>query len=340
MVLATDHERTPDLQGDELQGDELQGDDLKGGDLQGDVSDDGASPTASHRPEQVLTAVIVFAPLLALGVAVAMAWGWGIRPRDILIAATLYVVTGHGVTVGFHRLFAHRSFRAPRPVRVALAVAGSMTFQGPVIGWVADHRRHHAFTDTEGDPHSPHCYGEGFVARVRGLWHAHVGWLFENDPTSRSRYARDLVADRDLVVIDRLFPLWCALSLAIPFGLGWLLGGTLAAAGTALLWGGAVRICLLHHVTWSINSLCHTFGRRRYRTRDRSTNLSTLSVISLGESFHNTHHAFPSSARHGLDRGQLDSSAAVIRGLKRIGWASHVRQPGFERRRARSVDTR
>ncbi len=299
---------------------------------------EGPAPAVTRRPEQVITAIIVFAPLLALGIAVVLAWGWGIRPRDVGIALALYGLTGYGVTVGFHRLFAHRSFRAPRPIRVVLAVAGSMTFQGPVIGWVADHRRHHAFTDTDGDPHSPHCYGEGFIARGRGLWHAHVGWLFDNDPTSQSRYARDLVADRDLVVIDRLFPVWCALSLAIPFALGWLIGGTLAAAGTALLWGGAVRICLLHHVTWSINSLCHTFGRRPYRTHDRSTNLSALSVISLGESFHNTHHAFPSSARHGLDRGQLDSSAALIRGLERIGWVSHVRQPGFERRQTRSIE--
>ncbi|MBA2624459.1 MAG: acyl-CoA desaturase [Acidimicrobiia bacterium] len=301
--------------------------------------DDPAEDATSHRGEQLVTALIVFTPLAALLVAVVKVWGWGVSPRDLLLALAFYAVTGHGITVGFHRLFTHRSFQAVRPVRVALAVAGSMAFEGPVIGWVADHRRHHAFTDVDGDPHSPHLFGRGPIARLRGLWHAHTGWLFEHDPTPREQYARDLVGDRDLVRVDRLFPLWCTISLALPFGLGWLLGGTLAAGGTALLWAGAVRICLLHHVTWSINSLCHTFGRRPYPTADRSTNLPALAVLSMGESFHNTHHAFPNSARHGLERRQLDSSAALIGWLARRGWARDVRQPDADRRRARAASS-
>jgi stearoyl-CoA desaturase (delta-9 desaturase) len=290
---------------------------------------------ANRRAAEAVTAVIVFLPLLALALALVRVFGRDVLARDIVLAIVLYAVTGHGITVGFHRLFAHRSFRAPRAVRAALAVAGSMAFEGPLIGWVADHRRHHAFTETERDPHSPHRYGDGAVARLRGLWHAHVGWLFEHNPTSRTRFARDLVLDRDLVVIDRLFPLWCVLSLALPFGIGWLLGGTLAAAVSSLLWGGAVRICVLHHVTWSVNSLCHTFGRTPYRTHDMSTNLSAIAMLSMGESFHNTHHAFPNSARHGLDAGQLDSSAALIGWLERRGWASEVRQPTADERCAR-----
>ena len=301
------------------------------------TSRSAAADGTDHRWEQLVTALIVFAPLAALVVAVTWLWGWGVQPRDLLLAAALYLVTGHGITVGFHRLFTHRSFRAIRPVRVALAVAGSMAFEGPVIGWVADHRRHHAFADVDGDPHSPHLFGRGPAARLRGLWHAHTGWLFAHDPTPRQRYAKDLLGERDLVRVDRLFPLWCTISLALPFALGWLLGGTPAAGGTALLWGGAVRICLLHHVTWSINSLCHTFGRRPYPTTDRSTNLAALAVVSMGESFHNTHHAFPNSARHGLDRHQLDSSAALIGWLARLGWVEKVRLPDPERRRARAT---
>jgi stearoyl-CoA desaturase (delta-9 desaturase) len=282
---------------------------------------------AHHRAAEAVTAAIVFLPVVALVLASVRVLGHDVHARDLVLAVIMYAVTGHGITVGFHRLFAHRSFRAPRAVRAVLAVAGSMAFEGPLIGWVADHRRHHAYTDTKLDPHSPHRYGDGAPARLGGLWHAHVGWLFEHNPTSRNRFARDLVLDRNLVLIDRLFPLWCVFSLAIPFGVGWLLGGTLAAAASALLWGGAVRICVLHHVTWSVNSLCHTFGRTPYRTHDMSTNLSALAVLSMGESFHNTHHAFPNSARHGLDAGELDSSAALIGWLERRGWASQVRRP-------------
>ena len=282
-----------------------------------------------------MTGVIIVAPLVALVFAVVWWWGRGIGVRDLVIAAVFYVVVGHGVTVGFHRLLAHRSFTASRPLKIGLVIVGSMAFQGGPIGWVADHRRHHVFSDEIGDPHSPHMHDRGVLGQLRGLWHAHVGWLFTHSPTSWRRYAGDLLKDRDLVVLNRLFPLWCLASLALPFGLGWLLGGV-GGGLTALLWAGGVRICVLHHVTWSINSLCHTIGRRPFATGDKSTNLGVLALVTFGESWHNGHHAYPRSARHGVLRHQLDTSAMLIRGFERAGWAKDVhwpRAPGMQPRR-------
>jgi stearoyl-CoA desaturase (delta-9 desaturase) len=286
-----------------------------------------AGPVGGRRREQALTGVIAFGPLVVTLAAIVGLMGRALTIRDLVLAVLFYVVAGHGVTVGFHRLFAHRSFRASRPLKIVLAVSGSMAFQGPLIGWVADHRRHHAHSDRAGDPHSPHAFGAGSAGLVRGLWHAHMGWLFAHDPTCRERYTRDLTADADLVAIDRAFPVWCVLSLALPFAAGWLVGGTLAAAVGALIWAGAVRVCVLHHVTWSINSVCHTFGRRDHATKDRSTNVGALALLAMGESWHNNHHAFPTSARHGLGPGQHDSSAVVIDWCERIGWATDVRRP-------------
>jgi stearoyl-CoA desaturase (Delta-9 desaturase) len=287
------------------------------------------------RSALAVTTLIVVAPALALALAVWHLWGHGIAPRDVTLAVLLYIVLGHGVSAGYHRLFAHRSFTANRALKIALAVAGSMTFQGGVIGWVADHRRHHAFADRPGDPHSPH---DADLGAFRGLWHAHVGWLFRHTSTSCSRYAPDLLADRDLVVLNRLFPLWCVVSLMLPAGVGWLLGG-LAGALTALIWAGGVRIFVLHHTTWSVNSLCHMFGRRPFAVRDRSTNVFLLSALTFGESWHNNHHAFPRSARHGLLPHQWDSSARLIRTFERAGWATDVRHAALERapRRADGV---
>jgi stearoyl-CoA desaturase (delta-9 desaturase) len=278
-----------------------------------------------------VTCLIVFGPLAAVVLAVLHFWGHGVSGRDLILAVVLYAVVGHGVTVGFHRLFAHRSFKARRPLKIALAVAGSMAFEGAVIGWVANHRLHHTFADRPGDPHSPALHGSGMTARWVGLWHAHMGWFFRPPATAESRYAPDLLADGDLRTVSRLFPLWCVLSLALPFGVGWAWGGGLGAAGTALLWAGGVRICVLHHVTWSINSVCHAFGRRPFTTRDQSTNVGALAIVSMGESWHNAHHAFPALARHGVDRGQRDSSAALIRGFERVGWAQDARWPDVAR---------
>lgn len=307
---------------------------------------DGASPfpgatefAPASRTQVGLTGTIVVLPFAALVVAVFLAWGRGIALTDLLLAGVLYAVTGLGVTVGFHRLITHGSFTARPWVGVALAVAGSMSFQGNLIDWVAVHRRHHAFTDQPGDPHSPYRYGTSLRGQLRGLAHAHLGWMFASDETPASRYAPDLLADPAMVRVARAFPLLCAVSLALPFAAGWAISGTLYGGLTAFLWAGLVRVALLQHVTWSVNSLCHMLGNRPFRTRrhDRSTNLWPLALLSFGESWHNGHHSEPSCARHGVERGQVDPSAGLIRVLERLGWATDVRWPDhdrLERRRA------
>jgi stearoyl-CoA desaturase (delta-9 desaturase) len=243
------------------------------------------------------------------------------------------------VTVGFHRHLTHRSFSTHRPVRGLLAILGSAAIEGPVISWVADHRKHHAFSDQDGDPHSPHVGHEGgWRGAARGLAHAHLGWLFVHDGRARrARYAPDLERDPVVAWVDRTFLVWALGGLALPFGLGWLIGGSLHSALTGLLWGGGVRVLVLHHVTYSINSLCHFFGRRRFHSDDESRNLMWLAPLSLGESWHNNHHAFPTSAAHGWNRKEVDISAFVIRGLEKAGLAWDVVRISDERASAKLV---
>jgi stearoyl-CoA desaturase (delta-9 desaturase) len=282
--------------------------------------------------EKVVTAVVVATPPIAVVAVMALSWGRAVHLRDLAIALVLYVVIGHGITVGYHRLFAHRSFKANRPLKIALAVAGSLAIEGSPIAWVANHRRHHMFSDRDGDPHSPQLAGGGVLGGLRGLCHAHLGWLFREDPTSAARFAPDLLADRDLVVLSKLVPVFTVASLAIPLAAGWALSGWKVEAGlTALLWAGIVRIGLVHHATWSINSICHTFGRRPHETNDHSGNVAVLAIVSLGESWHNFHHAAPASARHGAGPHQIDSSARIIRMFELAGWATHVRWPSGDR---------
>lgn len=285
--------------------------------------------TAQNRLQAAVTASFVIVPFAGLGMAVWLAWGHGLDLADILLAVALYVITGLGVTVGFHRLLTHRSFTATPALRAGLAIAGSMSFQGAVIGWVATHRRHHAYADRPGDPHSPYRYGTSMVGQLRGLAHAHTGWLLRNDPTPAAQYAPDLTADPAMRAISAAFPALCVFSLALPFGAGWLIGGSWRSAVAALLWAGLVRVTLLQHVTWSVNSLCHVFGSRPFATRrhDRATNLWPLALVSFGESWHNTHHSDPACARHGAEPGQIDISAAVIRVFERLGWATGVHWP-------------
>jgi stearoyl-CoA desaturase (Delta-9 desaturase) len=277
--------------------------------------------------EQGLVIAFMVIPVLALAAAVTLAWGWGITVVDIAIAVVAYYVTGLGVTVGFHRYFTHGSFKAVRPLRVALAVAGSLALQGSVVSWVADHRRHHAFSDKEGDPHSPWLFGTGPAAVARGFVHAHLGWLFGRDRTNARRFAPDLLADRDITAVDRQFVLLTAVSLGGPALIGGLVTWSWWGALTAFLWGGLVRVGLLHHVTWSINSICHMVGRRPFASRDRSANVWWLAVLSFGESWHNLHHADPTCARHGVKRGQVDISARVVWVFEKLGWAHSVRWP-------------
>jgi stearoyl-CoA desaturase (Delta-9 desaturase) len=279
----------------------------------------------------------VIVPFAAFIVAVPLLWNRLVGATDLAILLGIYLLTAGGITVGFHRLLTHRSFDTYRPVKYALAVLGSMAVQGPVIGWVADHRKHHTFADEDGDPHSPHVgHGGGLLGALRGLYHAHVGWLFEGQGTADAkRFARDLRDDRGMRLINRWFLGLVGVSLLLPFALGYLLTGELAGALTALLWGGLVRIFFVHHVTWSINSICHFFGRRRFATDDESTNVLWLALPSLGESWHHNHHAFPRSAIHGMRWWEIDPSGMAIRAMRRLGLAWNVVVIPPQRQRAK-----
>jgi stearoyl-CoA desaturase (delta-9 desaturase) len=251
-----------------------------------------------------------------------------------------YMLTALGITLGYHRMFTHRSFESSRAFRAFIAGAGSMAMQGSVITWVADHRKHHAFTDQDGDPHSPHGFGPGFKGAVQGLWHAHVGWLFETVGTAdRRRFAPDLLKDRTTRVMDRLFFPLVVVGFVVPFALGWWLGGGLGAALTALLWGGFVRVFLLHHITWSINSVCHFFGRRRFDVEDESRNVFWLAPFSMGEAWHHNHHAFPTSAFHGLTWSErlADPTGLLISVLEKLGLVWNVVRISPERQAAKLV---
>jgi stearoyl-CoA desaturase (delta-9 desaturase) len=276
---------------------------------------------------RAVTLLLVAGPLVAIVLAVVFFWGRLLSIHDLALAVLFYVVTGFGVTVGYHRLFAHRSFRAHRWLKVALASAGSLAVEGSPISWVANHRRHHRFSDKPGDPHSPHLRGNEVLGQLRGFVHAHVGWLFAHDTTTARRYAPELLDDRDCLMISRMFPLFALFSLAAPFFLGWWFSGAIGGALTALLWAGVARMALLHHVTWSVNSVCHMFGKQPATKRDHSTNFALLSIISFGESWHNFHHAHPMSARHGAMARQVDPSAALIRVFERLGCATNVCWP-------------
>jgi stearoyl-CoA desaturase (delta-9 desaturase) len=305
---------------------------------------EGPTPEEIQEPvmeslDRAITGVITAVPPLLLALGCWMAWNRELHWRDVAIFLIMYVPTGLGVTIGFHRLFTHRSFKTSPLLRGLLAVAGTMAVEGPVISWVADHRKHHAYSDRFGDPHSPHVdHGVGLRGALRGLLHAHVGWLFDHQQRgARERFAPDLLADPVVSFVDKTFLLWSLLGFAIPFGLGVLMGGTVDAGLEGMLWGGAVRMLVLHHVTYSINSLCHFFGRRRFATDDQSRNLLWLAPLSFGEAWHNNHHAFPTSAFHGMGRAELDISGLVIAGLERVGLVWDVQRIGAERLAAKAV---
>jgi stearoyl-CoA desaturase (delta-9 desaturase) len=279
------------------------------------------------RLERNVNIAAVVIPFAAVLLAATILWSRFLSARDVAIFGAMYLLTALGVTVGFHRLLTHRAFQTRPWLRYTLALLGSMSVQGPVIDWVADHRKHHTFTDEEGDPHSPHAgYGAGLGGMLRGLWHAHTGWLFQtHGQASSKRFARDLLEDRTMRRINRYFPLIAVGSLLLPFLLGLVLGGGVLEAGlSALLWGGLVRIFLVHHITWSINSICHFFGSRRFETGDESTNVFWLALPSLGEAWHHNHHAFPQSAFHGLRWYELDPSGWLILAMARVGLAWDV----------------
>jgi stearoyl-CoA desaturase (delta-9 desaturase) len=289
------------------------------------------------RAEQLALAAFILVPFIALIAAVPVAWGGWLGWVDIAIAVFMYYFTLLGVTVGFHRLFTHKSFKPNRAVKIFLAIAGSMAVQGPVVRWVADHRKHHKFSDRDGDPHSPWKYGASLGGLTKGMYHAHIGWLFDAEQTPQRKYAPDLMKDKDIVLVSRHFWMWTGLSLALPLVLGGVITWSWQGALTAFFWGSLVRVALLHHVTWSINSICHAVGNRPFLSRDKSANVWWLAIPSGGESWHNLHHADPTCARHGVLRGQVDITARTIWILEKLGWVEDVRWPVKERIAAKLI---
>jgi stearoyl-CoA desaturase (Delta-9 desaturase) len=273
----------------------------------------------------------VLVPFAGLVAGIVLLWGVAFDWKHLLVFFVMYIATGLGVTVGYHRYFTHRSFKTPRPVQFVLGVLGSMAVQGSVLDWVATHRQHHQHSDDDHDPHSPHGHGESVMGVLRGIWHAHIGWLFGPQPRGLERYVRDLRRDRLARFLSRMFPYWVVLGLLIPAGLGFVLTGTWTGALLGFIWGGLVRVFFVHHLTWSVNSICHIWGTRTFRTRDESRDNLIVGVLALGEGWHNSHHAFPTSARHGLRWWQIDVSYLVIRAMGLVGLASDIRVPSEER---------
>ncbi len=293
------------------------------------------------RLERNVNIAAVVLPFLAVIAGAALLWNHFFGVRDLAILAGMYVLTAVGITVGFHRLLTHRAFKTHRLTRYVLTALGSMAVQGPAIDWVADHRKHHTFTDEEGDPHSPHAgQGAGLAGMLRGLWHAHVGWLFStHGQASSKRFAPDLLEDPVMRALNRAFPLLVLSGLLVPFLLGLAIsGGSLSAGLEALLWGGLVRIFLVHHITWSINSICHFFGTRRFELEDHSTNVFWLALPSLGEAWHHNHHAFPRSAFHGLRWWELDPSGWLILAMAKVGLAWEVVRVSAESQRQKIAE--
>ena len=288
------------------------------------------------RPSAAIPLLALLLPFAGFVAAVALLWQRGVGPAELALLAAMYLAAGLGVTVGYHRLFTHRSFACPRGVEYALAALGSMAAFGPVIDWVADHRLHHAHTDSDGDPHSPHGGGRG---PWRGLWHAHVGWLFTTKGhADHARYAPELLEDRGMVLINRAFPLLVVLGVAVPAAAGWALSGEAAGALSAGIVAGLARIFLFHHAILGCNSVGHAYGARRFRVDDRSANVAWLALPSLGEAWHHNHHAFPRSASHGLRRFEVDVSGLAIAALARVGLAWNVVRIPPERQAARLME--
>lgn len=292
-------------------------------------------PTEVPLSIKLATLAAVVLPFLGFVAAIVLLWGRGVTWVELSLLGLMFVVSGCGVTIGFHRLLTHRSFETYRPIRLLLAICGSMSVEGPVLEWVATHRIHHQHSDREDDPHSPQLHGRGILGVLRGFWHAHVGWLFEPHPPDMDRYVADLKRDPLMQRVNDLFVVWVALGLLIPTVLGGVITGSWVGAGLGFLWGGLVRVFIVHHVTWSINSVCHLWGQQPYKSRDHSKNNVIFGILGFGEGWHNNHHAFPTSARHGLDWWQFDISYLMIRGLEAVGLAWKLRVPDAETRAAK-----
>ena len=296
----------------------------------GPKPDNGGKRKVGH---QSLVYIFLLGPMLALAAAIPFAWTTGLLGvTDIVLAVIFFFATGHGVTIGYHRMLTHGSFKANRPLKIGVTILASMAVQGNAIGWVADHRRHHAFSDKEGDPHSPWLFGTGPLAIMKGFWHSHMGWMFQrNNTTNVEKYAPDLVRDKDIAWVSKYFWLWTILTFLLPAVLGGLITMSWMGALTAFFWAGLVRISILHHTTWATNSICHMIGERPFKARDKAANVWPLAIASFGESWHNLHHADPTSARHGVLKGQIDTTARLIWMFEKFGWATNVKWPSKER---------
>ncbi|MFO0856512.1 MAG: acyl-CoA desaturase [Phycisphaerales bacterium] len=289
----------------------------------------------ASRTERIVTFIAVVLPIIGVITAMVLLWGPAFHWVYLAVTLAMYIITAGGITVGYHRYFTHKSFETVRPIQFLLGVAGSMACQGPMYRWAAYHRKHHQHSDDTEDPHSPHAYGSGVKGMLKGMWHAHTGWLFEKEPRGVSRYIVDLKKDKMYETISRLFPLWVAIGIILPGVVTGLVTMSWVGFGLGILWGGLVRVFLVHHVTWSINSVCHIWGGRPFESHDESRNNVIFGILALGEGWHNNHHAFPASARHGLFWWQFDASYVFIRTLKLLGLAKDIRLPTQERMEAK-----
>jgi stearoyl-CoA desaturase (Delta-9 desaturase) len=279
------------------------------------------------RGRKISMLVLTILPFVGLIAAVTLLWNEAVGWTDLVLFIGLYVICGFGI----HRMLTHHAFEAVAPLKAALLVAGSFALQGSALDWAIDHRTHHAYSDKEGDPHSPHHgFARGPLGAIKGLLHAHMGWMFRHNRTDQERYGKDILQDRLTMTVSRLFPLWAVLTFVVPFVLGGLLTLSWKGAVTGLVWGGLVRLFFNHHVTWSVNSICHFFGKRPFTTSDQSTNNWVLALPSLGESWHHNHHVFPTSAFHGLSWRQVDLSGWMIAVWEKIGLVRNVRKPTTE----------
>lgn len=286
---------------------------------------------------KVVNLIGVLLPFAGLVVAISLLWNVAFNWVHLIILLVMYLVTALGITVGYHRLFTHRSFKTPRAVEVIFSILGSMAAEGPVLQWVAQHRMHHQHSDGEHDPHSPHGHGTGVLDTIRGMWHAHMGWFIYKQPRNLDKYTKDLRQSRLIVWMSRLFPVWVLAGLVLPAVFGGLFTWSWSGVLWGFVWGGLVRVFLVHHVTWSINSVCHIWGTKPFKSNDESRNNAIFGVLALGEGWHNNHHAFPTSARHGLRWWQVDISYFVIWCMSKVRLASEVRVPSRERMSEKAI---
>jgi len=279
---------------------------------------------------RVVNLVAILLPFAGLIAAIVWLWGFGVGWVPLVVFAVMYMLTGLGITVGYHRLFTHKSFDTGPVMTAVIGALGSMAVEGPILTWVATHRQHHQHSDGVDDPHSPHAHGAGFLNMIRGLFHAHLGWILRPHAPDLDRYVPDLRRSRLVRFMSATFPVWVVVGLAAPAIAAGLLTLSWWGALLGFLWGGLVRIFFVHHVTWSINSVCHLWGARPFDCHDESRNNAIFGVLGFGEGWHNNHHAFPASARHGLRWWQVDTSYLVIRAMALVGLARNVRTPSAE----------